>query len=69
MLFEDPQELGLEPGQEVELRIRAYDNDTVSGSKAGDSRTIRVKVLSAGQYASDDASVARVEGRAVGHAC
>ena len=40
-----PQELGLKAGQEVELKIRAWDNDEVSGSKAGDSRSIRVKVL------------------------
>jgi hypothetical protein len=40
-----PQELGLQPGQEVELRIQAWDNDEVSGSKSGDSRAIRIKVL------------------------
>jgi hypothetical protein len=42
-----PQELGLQPGQEVELLIRGWDNDAVSGSKSGDSRAIRVKVLGA----------------------
>jgi hypothetical protein len=42
-----PQELGLKPGDEVELLIRAWDNDAVSGSKPGDSRAIRVKVLGA----------------------
>lgn len=42
-----PQELGLQPGQEVELLIRAWDNDAVSGSKAGESRAIRIKILGA----------------------
>jgi hypothetical protein len=42
-----PQELGLQPGQEVELLIRAWDNDAVSGSKPGESRAIRIKVLGA----------------------
>jgi hypothetical protein len=42
-----PQELGLQAGQEVELFIRGWDNDEVGGSKPGDSRAIRIKVLGA----------------------
>ncbi len=42
-----PRALGLEPGDEAELAIAAWDNDTISGSKAGQSRTIKVIVLGA----------------------
>jgi len=46
-LYVIPRNLGLEPGDEAELVIAAWDNNTISGSKAGYSRTIRVKVLGA----------------------
>lgn len=42
-----PRRLGLEPGDEVELTVAAFDNDTVSGSKAGLSRPVRLVVLGA----------------------
>lgn len=42
-----PRRLGLQPGDEVELAIAAWDNDTVSGSKAGLSRPVRLVVLGA----------------------
>ncbi len=40
-----PEELGLAPGDEVELTLQAWDNDDVGGSKAGASRAIQVVVL------------------------
>ncbi len=42
-----PAELGLSPGDRAALTIVAWDNDTVSGSKAGSSRPIRIVVLGA----------------------
>jgi hypothetical protein len=42
-----PRDLGLEPGDRVQLTIVAWDNDTVSGSKMGSSRAIEVVVLGA----------------------
>jgi hypothetical protein len=40
-----PEELGLAPGDEVELTLQAWDNDEVGGTKAGASRAIKVVVL------------------------
>ncbi|MES2639341.1 MAG: DUF4175 family protein [Myxococcota bacterium] len=40
-----PKELGLAPGSRAKLRIAAWDNDAVSGSKAGYSTVIEVEVL------------------------
>jgi hypothetical protein len=40
-----PGELGLAPGDEVELTIQAWDNDDVGGSKSGASRAIKLVVL------------------------
>jgi hypothetical protein len=42
-----PKDLGLSPGDRVQLTIVAWDNDTVSGSKMGSSRAIEVVVLGA----------------------
>jgi hypothetical protein len=40
-----PAALGLAPGDEVELTVAAWDNDTFSGSKMGSSRPVRLVVL------------------------
>ncbi len=40
-----PKELGLRPGSSAKLRVAAWDNDAVSGSKAGYSSVIEVEVL------------------------
>jgi hypothetical protein len=40
-----PRELGLEPGDEVTLKVVAWDNDATTGSKRGESAAIDVKVL------------------------
>ena len=40
-----PQQLGLAPGDEVLLVVEGWDNDEFSGSKAGQSQEIRLKVL------------------------
>jgi hypothetical protein len=40
-----PDKLGLKAGDEVTLHIVAYDNDEISGSKAGESRGVRIVVL------------------------
>ncbi len=42
-----PRELGLSAGDRVQLTIAAWDNDAVSGSKRGQSRTVQVVVLGA----------------------
>ena len=42
-----PSALGLSPGSVAKLRIGAYDNDAVSGSKAGWSAVIEIEVLGA----------------------
>lgn len=42
-----PADLKLAPGSRVKMAIAAWDNDTVSGSKAGRSRTVEVVVLGA----------------------
>ncbi len=39
-----PQQLGLKPGSSAELRIKAWDNDEVSGVKAGWSAAIHLEV-------------------------
>lgn len=39
-----PIDLGLKPGDAVELRVAAFDNDAVSGSKKGTSRPIKVLI-------------------------
>ncbi len=40
-----PADLGLMPGVEARVRIVAWDNDAVSGTKAGHSAPVRVRVL------------------------
>ncbi len=40
-----PADLGLMPGSEARLRVVAWDNDAVTGSKAGRSTAFRVRVL------------------------
>ncbi len=40
-----PFDLGLSPGDTATLTVEAWDNDTVSGSKAGRSRTLKIVVL------------------------
>lgn len=42
-----PAELGLGPGDRVQLRVAAWDNDTISGSKVGLSAPVEVVVLGA----------------------
>lgn len=42
-----PSDLGLAPGAEADLQVLAWDNDTVSGSKVGTSRVVRLVVLGA----------------------
>lgn len=42
-----PRDLGLNPGDKVRLSIVAWDNDTVSGSKRGESRAVELVVLGA----------------------
>ena len=46
-LYFVPRDFGLAPGEEAELVVAAWDNDTISGSKAGYSRTIKIVVLGA----------------------
>jgi len=40
-----PADAGLMPGTEARLRIMAWDNDAISGSKAGRSAAFRVRVM------------------------
>ncbi len=40
-----PADLGLMPGVEARVRVVAWDNDAVSGTKAGRSAPVRVRVL------------------------
>lgn len=40
-----PRELGLKAGDRIGLAVAAWDNDTVSGSKMGISRTVELVVL------------------------
>lgn len=40
-----PRELGLAPGTTARLRVAAWDNDEVSGSKAGYSSVVEVEVV------------------------
>lgn len=42
-----PTDLGLAPGARVRLSVVAWDNDTVSGSKRGESPSVEVVVLGA----------------------
>ncbi len=42
-----PRDLGLQPGDRVKLAVVAWDNDTVSGSKRGESRPVEIVVLGA----------------------
>lgn len=49
-----PAELGMVPGKTYEVRIAAWDNDTISGEKAGYSEVVRVVVL-------DEAGLARLD--------
>lgn len=53
-----PRRLGLKAGDEAELVVVAWDNDTVSGAKTGASRAIRLVVLGA---RGEDARIARRE--------
>jgi hypothetical protein len=46
-LSRTPRALGLSPGDRVQLRVAAFDNDTISGSKPGYSPAIEVVVLGA----------------------
>lgn len=46
-LVRTPRELGLSPGDRVSLRVAAFDNDTISGSKVGLSPAVEVIVLGA----------------------
>jgi hypothetical protein len=39
-----PLDLGLKPGDAVELRVAAFDNDAVSGSKKGTSRPVKLLI-------------------------
>ncbi len=50
-----PVDLGLRPGDRVRLVVAAWDNDTVSGSKAGRSRTVELIVQGAAGRAEADA--------------
>lgn len=45
-LADTPAELGLKPGASVQLVVSAWDNDTVTGSKRGDSRPVHLVVAS-----------------------
>lgn len=45
--YTTPAELGLKPGDEVELTVVAWDNDTVSGTKMGISQPVTLVVLGA----------------------
>ncbi|MDP2312565.1 MAG: DUF4175 family protein [Pseudomonadota bacterium] len=40
-----PKELGLQPGSRAKLRVAAWDNDGVSGTKAGYSSVVEIEVL------------------------
>ncbi|MFN7147228.1 MAG: hypothetical protein ACK4YP_25900, partial [Myxococcota bacterium] len=40
-----PKDLGLAPGTSAKLRVAAWDNDAVSGSKAGYSSAIEIEVV------------------------
>ncbi len=42
-----PKQLGLSPGSSVQLRLKAWDNDDVSGSKAGWSAPVQLVVQGA----------------------
>ncbi len=43
-------ELGLQPGEQVQLAVEALDNDTVLGPKAGRSPAVNLKVFSAEEH-------------------
>jgi len=58
-LWRTPGDLGLVPGQEVEVSLGASDNDTYSGSKVGVSRSILVVVL--GPKGLDERSEAQLQ--------
>ncbi len=57
--FLTPRGLGLSPGARVQLAVVAWDNDTVSGSKRGESRPVELVVL--GANGRDDQLVQRRE--------
>lgn len=40
-----PRDLGLRPGDDAVLKLLAWDNDDVSGSKAGESRALHLRVM------------------------
>ncbi|MEZ4240719.1 MAG: DUF4175 family protein [Myxococcota bacterium] len=42
-----PKDFGLGPGDRVKLSVVAWDNDTVSGSKRGESQSVEIVVLGA----------------------
>ncbi|MBT3219387.1 MAG: hypothetical protein HN348_09875, partial [Proteobacteria bacterium] len=58
-LYTQPRELGLSPGDRVRLSIVAWDNDTYSGSKAGESRSIELVIL--GMRGLDERAAERQE--------
>ncbi len=43
-----PAELGLHAGSKVQLRVKSWDNDEISGSKAGRSSAVQVEVAGRG---------------------
>jgi hypothetical protein len=55
-----PRELGLQPGDRVRVAVVAWDNDTVSGSKRGESRAVELVVLGA-QGRDDQLAQRRVD--------
>jgi hypothetical protein len=42
-----PRDLGLQPGDRVRFSVVAWDNDTISGSKRGESQSVELVVLGA----------------------
>jgi hypothetical protein len=58
-LMTSPSDLGLVPGQRVSLTIGAWDNDTYSGTKLGESRPIELVVL--GPRGMDERAAERQE--------
>lgn len=54
-----PRDIGLQSGEDAELVIAAWDNDTFSGSKVGRSRPVKVMVL--GPRGNDRLSLERQE--------
>lgn len=55
----DLEDLALAPGDRASFRIEAWDNDTISGPKAGYSRTFTLKVKDEKESAAGEAERAR----------